>query len=376
MQDYNQFKSRAGNRILGAPSPPVLCKLSKIMLEENRRLHGRSSDLSFSTQRSILLAIKEAGGLELFNTTTLCAADPDTFGPLASATRRAVQNKVDTYKRFPDRYHNQQLEILGEIFERREQPFSASSKQKATPSPIPSSPPVPTNLFASMSLDPFGRVAHDQVHDVNLLDAWDNSGCFIYKTKGVKVGDDDGNNVVSTDVLTIVIECADARFFEVENFEPYKLTQTSRDEFVLERPRAGFDTLFPSTEESVEFVVGATEQEQDEYKVARNRLIKPGGSDIQDFSFLRSKTLFRCGGVGDLDFALIDPEKRKGEVDYEFIGDFASAQLGLRWRIAFKETERFIKQRKQNRNKVKEKFEAYKSRGRPDGPTSGGKFMY
>jgi hypothetical protein len=333
---------------------------------------GRPSELSLTAQRSLLQEIKLRGGsIKACNITKLCDDDTDTFGLPRSTTRRAIQNQVDYYKRNPERYHSQQLDLLGDIFERLEGPSNTPTPPRstlATTKASASSPQIPIDLFNAMSVnDYYGKVKHDFACDINYSEGWKNHGVLIFKSPAIKVG---ANPVISTSVLTIIAEGVDARFFDIDDFDPFKLTQTGPSQFVVEKPAAGFDTLFPlgngdeEDDNTENFVVSNIENEQNEYNIVRNKLVQRDSSTApQDYSHYRSKTLFRCQEGEVLDFALIDPDKREGEVDYDFIGHIDSAQLSVKWRIAFKPSKdetRVIKQQKKSKNKAKEKFERYK----------------
>ena len=348
---------------------------------------GRPSSLSQSTQKSILEELKNRGGLGLVNITKLCESDPETFGQPRSTTRRAVQNKIQGYKNNPDHYHSQQLELLGEIFERWDPPPPTSEEEEPSKSPAaprrtpvkakkPSPSPSLASLFSNMSVnDYYGSIGHyDESHNVDLVEAWNNKGAFMFVTPAIEVGD---NPTISTDVLTVMIEGVDPRFFGHAEFNPFKMTQVSAHQFVLERPSAGFDTLFPPPDDDdnkasflspapPEFQVSHISQEQNEYKIARNKLVNAEGK--RDLSHLRTKILYDVGRDKTLDFGLIDSNKRRGEVEYEFIGSMDTA-VGVKFRIAFKPDQddgRVLKTRKQS-NGVKEKFAMFQKQQKSNG---------
>ena len=341
-------------QMLGSPSDDI-AKKTKV---------GRPTELSFTGLKSLLQDIQNRGGLKGLNLTDVCDNNTEELGAPGSTLRRSVQNKVGDWKRNPDRYHSDQLDTLGFLFERLESPLSL------TPTPV--SPP-PTNkssqrvslsrLLDNMSLnDHYGAVPHDIALNVNFAEAWNNDGAFIFKAPAVTVGQ---NPSVSTDVLVVLIEDVDQRWFQFDDFEPFKMTQVSPNKFVLEKPAAGYETLRPAfeTEEDWDddaFVVSETEQIQNEYKIARNNLLKR--SDGVDYSHLRKKTLFTVESPHVLDFTLMDPDKRHGEVDYDFVAN-GKQSLAVEFRIAYKpEAEaRVVKQRRKNRNQAKDKFARFQA---------------
>ena len=326
---------------------------------------GRLTELSFTGLKALLQEIQNRGGLKGLNLTDVCDTHPEELGAPNSSLRKSVQNKVGDWKRKPDRYHSDQIDTLGFLFERLESPLSST--------PTPASPP-PTNqsshrvslsrLLDNMSLnDHYGAVPHDMALNVNFTEAWNNDGAFIFKAPAVTVGE---NPSISTDVLVVLIEDVDQRWFDVDDFEPFKMTQVGPNKFVLEKPAAGYETLRPAfeTEEDANdddaFIVSGTEQIQNEYKIARNKLLKRGvGSD---YAHLRKKTQFTVESQEVLDFTLIDPDKRHGEVDYDFVAN-GQDSLAVIFRIAYKPAAeaRVVKQRRKNRNQAKEKFARFQA---------------
>ena len=152
---------------------------------------GRPTELSFAGLKALLQEIQNRGGLKGLNLTDVCDTHPEELGAPNSTLRKSVQNKVGDWKRKPDRYHSDQIDTLGFLFERLESPLSST--------PTPASPP-PTNqsshrvslsrLLDNMSLnDHYGAVPHDMALNVNFTEAWNNDGAFIFKAPAVTVGE-------------------------------------------------------------------------------------------------------------------------------------------------------------------------------------------
>ena len=91
----------------------------------------------------------------------------------------------------------------------------------------------------------YGMAAFDKVHKVK-PQAWKNQHVMIWKTKGVPVGK---NPTISTEVYTLLIPSIDICFFDVDDFKPFKVTQTGPSELVLESPCASYDFIFEEYEE-------------------------------------------------------------------------------------------------------------------------------
>ena len=347
-----------------------------------------SAGLTQSTQKSLLLDLKTEGGLEAVvlghKLEKICNSNTAIYGLPNSKLRVQVQNKVDYLRKNPKSYINLQKQLLGTAIDELPDPvFVSPLKNSKADLSSPTDLSLKFDKLAighMSSLNPYGQVKHDETHVVATDAMWKNRGLLIWKTPAVTVG---LKPTWSTAVYSLVAESVDPRFFTIDNFEPYKMTQVGNQELVYEYPCAGYDTLFgeqaeveegsPNVQEELEDeegkeletmsdkgrVLSRNPQEQKEYLGHYNALTTTADGEEPDYSTYRAKLLLKF--PDNLNYKLLAPSNSAGEISYRYVlaGD-SPFSMAVKWRIAVDDREKkIVKKNKKNKNKAKEKFERF-----------------
>lgn len=249
---------------IGFPNANSSIKTSQAACSLHKK--NMTAGLSLSTQKSLLLDIKSKGGLKSVIDKAfleeICNKNTEAYGGPGTPLCRQVQNCVDYLKKNPQSYEMLQKQLLGSVIDRYSLTPTDLSKQFESLA-ILSSKVTLMEESNNMSCF-FGKVDYDDTHEVHSC-AWKNHGILIWKAKEVSVG---SKPTISTDIYTVMFQGVDPHFFTVEDFEPYKLTQISAKELVVEYPVAGYEFLFGQhTDENVEMGQDQFQEElQDEEK--------------------------------------------------------------------------------------------------------------
>ena len=206
-----------------------------------------------------MLDIKAEGGLAKVIKKVLeeiCDNNKVAFGTPASQQRKKVQNKIDYLKNNPKSYEKLQRNLFGSIIDTYTG-YNIVTYVTSTPVKTAKSEVKPINLsrdFEKISIDNryahamsklYGKVSYDDTHKVK-PEAWKNRGGIIWKAQDVNVGT---KPTISTDIYTLMVSGIDPRYFMINDFEPYKLTQVSPTELVYEEPCAPYEFLFGDFDE-------------------------------------------------------------------------------------------------------------------------------
>lgn len=298
-------------------------------------INSNKGGLSDTIVTELLRDINQRGGLHRFNLSALIKDKPDTYYTDESA-KRAIQNKVNKFKRNPFHYHNEQNRLVGFVLDPIKNPSSAAPSTQEL-----------SSLFGTLSMtDQFGRVPYDFAIDIDPRQPWGNREVFVLKTPAVEVG---VNPTLCTDVYTITpSHGVDIRFLRATNFQPYKLTQVGQKELVYEEPISTYDFVV-GTQGS--FVLSQNSQEQNEYKIARNKV----GDDPKKWT-----TKYLLKFPDPVNYQIIMPENSRGEVAAEFCGQLQS--ISVKWRIAvvpMEEEMRVLHEQKPNPGAMAAALEQY-----------------
>ena len=338
--------------------------------------------LSNATQKELLFDIKARGGLETVTKERLlediCNSNTDLYGPPNLKLRKSVSNRIDYLKNNPTSYEKLQRQLLGTVFD-----YYASS---------PIKPTELSKTFGRLSISSrantmsqyFGNTPPTGV-DVHIVDplAWKNRGILIWKSKEVSVGQ---NPTISTDVYSIMIESIDPRFFTVDSFTPFKATQISEHDILIEYPAASYDFLFgeygdpddddtmsgnaqvqeeldkveSKLEEGKGLVVSCNRNEQKAFLIQQNKFTTTDEGKESDYESYLTRLLLRFNEP--LNYGLIYPDSKKGEIDYRFVAGESPYSCSVKWRIAVNKVKpQVVKKVKPNKNKHQDKFKRFVS---------------
>ena len=307
--------------------------------------------------------------------------------------RQAIINKVNYAHREPASYEELQIKLFGQILDpvppttpgihtppRISTPpprTTPSSRRKASLSPLRGDTKKAKNfaspncdlssLFDKMSIQTpneyYGNVDHDESIIANLGQSWRNRDVQIFEVPNILVG---SNPSVLTSTITFLLTNIDSRWFDksVDKFVPFKLTQTGVDTVVLERPWASFDFFYGPrmTEQNAfdpndiadAFIISSENNEQFEYEIMRNKLVD---TDNEGTHVWRERLQIKFKDRR-LDYQIINPTCRRGEVPMEFV--FAPVP-GIKWRIAcVPEEKRVLRPKEKESNSAADLFAQYK----------------
>lgn len=299
-------------------------------------------------------------------------------------------NKINFCRRNLAHYEELQVKLFGRVRDScKESDAEELSDSELDPvEPIASPPPAqvqptfsPTRVQVSSSLvaDPtidsliksvfkmdvnnthFGTVSHEEAITANLKQGFRNRGLKIFSTPNVVVGTTPS---ISTTTITILLSNVDARWFgkDVENFIPYKMTQTAQNSIVFESPVADYDFFFSPrmNEENAfddidlkdAFVVSDEDAEQVEFEIMRNQLID---EDNRNEAWHQRIKIDFPGKR--LDYSIINPNRRNGEIPMEFV--FAPLPV-VKWRVAIvPDTQRVVRPKEKESNSAHDLYQKY-----------------
>ena len=330
-----------------------LHRLSLSTTQEKDR-GATSRGLSLSTLKELFDDITESGGLhnDAFSLRDIAFKKPEIYGTPWSTLRRKVENKVNYLKSLsPKSFQKHKAKSLIDFTDTSlydtSKPAAEVTKK---PSPLPSKP-LPTTInqytfLESIMTDYYGRVPFDFAIDRDSR-PWMNRDYFIIKTESVNVGK---NPIVSTAVYSICLNDIDPRWFQNDlgDWIPFKATQIGVSTIVFEKPCGPYDLLYGK-----KLDMSSNRQEQDEFNIARNQV-----RALDDRDKWRIKIKIDFGEP--LDYALIDPDKRRGEMDFDFKGGLAGQGLSLVWRIAVKpQVDRVVQEQVTVNVNIRDRFALY-----------------
>ena len=344
-------------------------------------MSSQKEGLDKNTQKELLFDIKAWGGItqvikeKLLD--SICNQNTEIYGVNKSVLRKQISNKFDYLKNNPHSYKKLQRQLLGTVIDH----VSVDNQVDQVLQPIDLCNAFEKTLKISHQGNTisryFGKVDFDPnstiVHSVD-SSAWKNRGLLIWKSSEISVG---RNPTISTDVYSILIEGIDPRFFSVDNFEPYKATQISPNELVIEYPCAGYDFLFgeflveeDSNENQVQeeliengvmeiesaleeattgYVVSRNRGEQKAFIIQHNDLTTTDDGKEPNNEAYRTKIVLRFKET--LNYGLTCPNNKLGNIDYRFISGDSPYSFAVKWRIAVDgDKKKVVKKVKKNCN--------------------------
>ena len=282
---------------------------------------------------------------------------------------QAFVNKVNFCRRYPDHYEEWQIKLHGRILDNSKPEKKPTRHSRTAPATPPCAPAALSSVdhlaetLVAMDLNNkhFGTVSHGEAITANLTQGYRNKGLKIFSTDNVIVG---STPVISTTTMTIMLSNIDARWFgrDVENFLPFKMTQTSHNSLVFEYPIADYDFFFsPRMNEENSFdkediadalIVSTEDAEQYEYEIMRNQIIDE--ENRNEAWHGRLQINFECER---LDYSIIHPNQRNGVIPMEFV--FAPVPA-VKWRIAVvPDNQRVLRPKEKETNSAHDLYQEY-----------------
>jgi hypothetical protein len=115
---------------------------------------GQRTRLDDAVELQLILDIDEAGGIKsAFRLVEICNSRPDLYGVASSNQRTRIQNRVNYWKNFPERYYVRRSELgIRTVSAKKRKPPSQRVKVASRPSkrePTPPSPKKPSGANTS-----------------------------------------------------------------------------------------------------------------------------------------------------------------------------------------------------------------------------------